>query len=424
MKLIRTIILLLLILSIRQNAQPSLEKRLSGSYTPSEMITIASNVPYDMAVKMLSTVSQKVSGKTILSGLSDSDPIGLELKNIPYRQALDILVNLKNLTYEENESFVFIRSKEMLNPAAAAAVQPDTAEIINNALNEREVSISAVFFEADVERSREQGIDWKFLLSKKNTSIGLELRTKSQMPGNSGSQYSGNQYIQPGMDISAEVNNIKAGSFRGDATAIFRLFESINLGNIIASPSVTVRNGQKGRIQVGSDFSVKQRDFSGNIIDRFYSAGSIVEVIPQIFRKENFDYIRLRLQVERSTFFPTELTTEIKKTAANTDVLLLDGEETVIGGLYINEEQTIRSGIPILKDLPWWVLGIRYLTGSDQTLIRKKEIVILIRAGLVPALESRVETMATDRLKDKLQEYDNNIRRYNESIPEKSLLKK
>ena len=50
----------------------------------------------------------------------------------------------------------------------------------------------------------------------------------------------------------------------------------------------------------------------------------------------------LKLDVERSAFFPSELTTEVKKTSASSDVLLLDGEETVIGGLYINEE-TIRT---------------------------------------------------------------------------------
>jgi general secretion pathway protein D len=51
---------------------------------------------------------------------------------------------------------------------------------------------------------------------------------------------------------------------------------------------------------------------------------------------------------------------------------LLNGEETILGGLFVNEEAITRNGIPFLKDLPWWVLGIRYLTGSDQTVSEKK----------------------------------------------------
>jgi type IV pilus assembly protein PilQ len=61
----------------------------------------------------------------------------------------------------------------------------------------------------------------------------------------------------------------------------------------------------------------------------------------------------------------------------------------VIGGLYINDEEIVRTGIPFLKDLPWWVFGIRYLTGSDQKIITKKEVVILLKADLLNTLEQR-----------------------------------
>ena len=56
---------------------------------------------------------------------------------------------------------------------------------------------------------------------------------------------------------------------------------------------------------------------------------------------------------------------------------MLNGEETILGGLYTNEKTNERVGIPFLKDLPWWVFGIRYLTGSDKTVTVKKELVIL-----------------------------------------------
>ena len=201
---------------------------------------------------------------------------------------------------------------------------------------------------------------------------------------------------------------MRFGDVTGNVTAMFRFFEQQNLGEIITSPSVTVRNKQKGRIQIGSDFSVKQRDFSGNVIEHFYSSGSIIEVTPYVYNKKGIDYILLKLSVERSAFFPSDLTTEIKKTSANTDVLLLDGEQTVIGGLYINDEEYVRSGIPFLKDLPWWVLGIRYLTGSDQKIITKKEVVILLKADLLNTLEQRftLKNQEQDLIKEKIKKDD------------------
>ena len=203
------------------------------------------------------------------------------------------------------------------------------------------------------------------------------------------------------------------GDWVGNATAMFRFFESQNLGEIIASPTITVRDRQKGRIQIGSDFSIKQRDFSGNVIDKFYSAGSIINVVPYVYSKKGIDYILLKLEAERSSFFPSELTTEVKKTSASSDVLLLDGEETVIGGLYINEETIARTGIPFLKDLPWWVLGIRYLTGSDKTIVTKKEVIILLRAELLPTLEDRfISIQKQNLIKQKLEKDKEEIKYY------------
>ncbi len=159
---------------------------------------------------------------------------------------------------------------------------------------------------------------------------------------------------------------------------------------IIASPNVIVREGQLGRIQVGSDFSVKQRDFAGNVVEKFFPTGTIIEVTPFVYTEDGVDYTLLKLNVERSTFQAGETTTEIRKTSATTQVVMLDGEETILGGLYSDEKTNERVGIPFLKDLPWWVFGIRYLTGSDKTTTVKKELVILIKAELVPTLKERL----------------------------------
>jgi type IV pilus assembly protein PilQ len=300
---------------------------------------------------------------------------------MPYMDALNLIVNVFNLSYEEKEGSVVIKPKE--RTAEEEKINEDTFADIDA----REVKISAVFFEADIENSREQGIDWSCLLSQDGITVGSELRTRFQAP----ESQQETQGLAPEFNVNT-LTDFTVGDWVGSATAVFRFLESQNLGEIIASPSISVRDKQKGRIQIGSDFSIKQRDFSGNIIDRFYSAGSIINVVPYVYSKNGIDYILLKLEVERSTFFPSELTTEIRKTAASSDVLLLDGEETVIGGLYVNEEVIVRTGIPFLKDLPWWVFGIRYLTGSDQTIVRKKEVIILLKAELLPTLEERFTT--------------------------------
>ena len=395
-------VLISVFISFTSYSQIDVEKQLSGEYNPFELVSITQYASFDQAVRMLSAVSELVTGKSIVSTISIQSPIGVEIKKMPYMDALNLIVNVFNLMYEEKEGSIVIKFKEKTE-------EEILKDDIFADLDAREVKISAVFFEADIENSRERGIDWKWLLSKNGVNVGTELRTQTQAP----EQQQQQQGLPPEFNVNT-ITDFKVGDWVGNATAMFRFFETQNLGEIIASPSISVRDKQKGRIQIGSDFSIKQRDFSGNIIDRFYSAGSIINVIPYVYSKNGIDYILLKLEVERSTFFPSELTTEVRKTAASSDVLLLDGEETVIGGLYVNEEVIVRTGIPFLKDLPWWVLGIRYLTGSDETIVRKKEVIILLRAELLPTLEERfTSTRERNLIKEKLKKDQEELDYYN-----------
>jgi len=174
-----------------------------------------------------------------------------------------------------------------------------------------------------------------------------------------------------------------------------------------------VRDRTEGKIQVGVDFSVKTRDFAGNTTEQFFPTGTIIIVTPYIHKEGNLEYALLDIGVERSSFTTSELQTEIRKTTAATQVLMLNGEETAIGGLFLNEEAVTRVGIPFLKDLPWWVFGIRYLTGYDQTITRKKELVILLKMELIPTLQERLENPQWDNvLSRELEAGKNRIKYY------------
>lgn len=405
--------LILILPLLSSYGQNGLGKKLSNQYSPNELVTISGDASFDEAIATLNSVSQFNTGKSIMSTISIKEPIGIDISRIPYQKALDMIVNLMGLKYEENERHIVVMRKvsESENNDTPKVPQIDHNTFADT--DAREINISAVFFDADVARSREAGINWKAVLSYKEITAGTELITKSTQPDIAGQKLA----IPPKFEL-AGASHFSRGNFTGDITALFRFFEEQNLGEVIASPSITVRDRQKGRIQVGSDFSIKQRDFSGNIIDKFYSAGSIIEVTPYIYQKDQLIYALLKVSVERSSFYPSELTTEVKKTAASTDVLLMNGEETVIGGLYVNEETVLRTGIPFLKDLPWWVLGIRYLAGSDQTVVRKKEVVILIKADILPTLDERfanLKQQTENKIKEKVQKDELDMRKYQQN---------
>ena len=144
-------------------------------------------------------------------------------------------------------------------------------------------------------------------------------------------------------------------------------------------------------IQVGQSFSIKQRDFAGNTTDKFFEVGTILRVTPRIIRDRDVTFIHLELYVEKSAAFPDAVSTRIDKQTATTQVILLDGEQTAIAGLFTDEIQSVRKGIPILKDLPWWFFGLRFLTGFSSVDKSEGELIIIIKAVLVQSITERIE---------------------------------
>jgi type II secretory pathway component GspD/PulD (secretin) len=363
------------------------ERQFKTYQNPDELVTMSETLPFNQAIELLSKVSESTTGRRIVSTVMRTDPIGIEIVNMSYDKALLIIVQYANLEFEAKEDVIIVRKKD--------EVKFDRTADTYASVNTREVKISTIFFDMDVEESRKVGMDWRVLLSGSQTNVAGLLRTETeqQQTGGGGQQ----QALQPDFNLGLG-STFRIGEYFGEATAIFKFFETNGLGEIIASPSITVRDRNEGYIQIGSDFSVLTRDFAGNTIEKFYPTGTIIKVTPYIHNEDGIDYMLLNISAERSTFNVTAQTTEIRKTNANTQVLMLNGEETIIGGLFLNEEVQVRNGIPFLKDLPWWVFGIRYLTGSDQTITRKKELVILLKAEIVPSLKERYENPRADRL--------------------------
>jgi len=388
------LVALILIVPFQIHAQREVEKSLSGYVNPDELVSIAEYTPFDKALEVLSQISEKRTGKKIVSTAGVTSPIGVEINKLPYMKALVVIVQYNNLEFEEKENIIQVRKK--------ITDAKNLTEEVYASLDSREVKISAVFFEADVAELRERGINWEWLMSSSGISVGSNLRSFTEAKEEAENSAGTSEQQNPPEYLLNGVHEFTSGDWSGTVEGVFKFFESENLGEVIARPKVTVRDKMKGRIQIGSDISIKQRDFAGNVIDVFYSTGTIIEVTPYIYNEDNQNYILLKVSAERSSAIPGEITTEIKKTLVATDLLMLSGEEKVIGGLFVNEEINIRQGIPFLKDLPWWVFGIRYLTGYDKIQVTKKEVIILIQTELVPTLKERVA-------QKKANEIDNEI---------------
>jgi len=175
-----TITLLIMIgLAFQSYPQQYLENEFKGYTNPDELVTMSASLPFNQAIDLLSKVSEKFTGKNIVSTVTSDAPIGIEITNMPYDKALVIIVQYAGLMYEEKENVIVVKKKGEADENRT----PDNYAAVDS----REVKISAVFFEQDENATRERGIDWKVLLAGKNINWGSQLYTGANPQTNTGS---------------------------------------------------------------------------------------------------------------------------------------------------------------------------------------------------------------------------------------------
>jgi len=398
----KTIFAMIIVMAGSVLAQDRLPER---EFTnPQELVVLDQSLPFSEALAIFEDLSTEFRGKILINRSDFEGPIGVDIPRMHWFDALQQIAAHNNLVVVEADRYIELREvPETPDVERTREVDPDRRlrpgreeRIIT--FESREVEIKATFFEASRDVTRDLGIDWSTLSSDGRISVNATDRVVDEV-------------------LSASLNLEDVGGSGIDITALFNAIESSNLGEIISSPTIKVMDGQAGRIQVGQDFSIRQRDFAGNIIDRFFSTGTILEVVPQIYYHEGTPFIFMTIRAERSTAAPGALTTVINKQEAETEVLMLSGESVIMAGLYETEERLIRQGVPILKDLPGWFFGLRYLFGFESKQYFEQELVVLLEVNLVPTLQERLDSRL-QRVPELIDERREEFRRMNIEILE------
>jgi len=335
--------------------------------------------------------------------------------------ALEAILRTNGLWYKEYESYIQVISGQP-QQQQQVTVKEEKPALPAGAptLDSREVSIQAVFFEADLTKLNSRGININYVIQGTWNNFSAL--------GGAGGITTPNAMINAGATVTQGIPSVNGdlnvgGAYNvnnfGTLSALFGLLESENLGKILASPNVTVRSGEEGNVQVGVNFFVTNKDFAGNTVQQMQNAGIIMRAVPTVFTQDSIDFISLELDLQNSSLGGSQQTGQIVNTEqARTKVLLLNGEQTTIGGLYSSNVSSLREGIPVLKDLPWWVFGIKYLTGSDNTTVQNKELIILMRATILPTLKERYDQLSKSgpppmkSFQQQLQDLDQKIKQY------------
>lgn len=340
-------------------------------------LTIQRGTEFNTAIKVIETLSYQYESKRIVNLSSFDGPITIPISQLHWKEALMLLCQTNNLNLEEKGGVY-----EILDPPSSDKPVPKDLRP-----NDKQVKITAIFFRADKTLLNSMGINWSTLIDGK-VIANLDFKAASKVTDDL-------------INASAKYT-IDQGNYVIDLNTMLKVIESNQKGSVIAHPNISVLSGKEGKIQVGQDFSVKTADDAGNISDKFFSTGIILNVKPTVLDYEGKDVVHLVATVEKSSATPGQISTIINKNQASTEVYLYNGEETVIGGLYDVEYTRQRTGIPILKDLPWWVFGLKYLTGYNSFEQTNREMIVILKAEIYDSIEQRLEK--SESLKSKIEQ--------------------
>ncbi len=358
MKKIICSLLIMLCLFLALNAQ---QKADMNAY-----LTIQRGTDFNTAIKVIETLCYQYESKKIVNSSSFNGNISIPISQLHWKEALLLLCQTHSLNLEEKGGVYYV-----IDPPK------DEAPVNKNLRpSDRQVKITAIFFRADKDFFKSIGINWQTIVNGQviaNLDFKGAGKVADDLVKASGSyQFTQNDYV---IDINT----------------LIKVIESNQKGSVIAHPNISVLSGKEGKIQVGQDFSVKTADEAGNISDKFFSTGVILNVKPTVIDNNGTEVVHLVASVEKSSAIPGTVSTIINKNQASTEVYLYNGEETVIGGLYDTEYTKQRFGIPFLKDLPWWVFGIKYLTGYNSYEQHNREMIVILKAEIYDSIEKRME---------------------------------
>ncbi len=280
------------------------------------------------------------------------------------------------------------------------------AEVIKSIdIRPKQVLVEATILSAVLTEDNKFGIDWNFMagigltgassLSQIGTteSIGTSTTTPIQQIANNrvGSPIETSGFATPGM------GGLRIGATSGDMTVFITALENITDVTILANPKILAVNKQQGYVQIGKTLGYRGSTAisTGGVATQgevqFLETGTVLTFRPYI---GNDGYIRMDIDPKDSTAqlnvdkVPDETVTQVK-----TNVIVKDGETIVIGGLFRDVVNTVRTQVPLLGDVPF--VGALFRGTTDTT--ERQEVIVLLTPHII---EEPNETKGAARAAD------------------------
>ena len=346
------------------------------------------DVPWDQALDIIlraNKLGYVVDGTIVrvapLAVLADEET---QRRKLADEQALsgELRVYTRSLSYARAEDLRPLLTATVLSSRGSIQTDPRTNTIIINDLPDRlqragdliatldspqpQVEIEARIVQTTRQFARTIGVQWGVNGRATNTignTTGLAFPNQGSITGRTGGTQ-GPPAPEPQIDGAATAVNLGVtgassaiglamGSVNGalNLDLVLSALEKQGQGRLLSTPRVTTQNNVEAEMTQGVQIPI-QTVANNTVTVTFKDAALTLKVTPQITAANT---VIMRISLENAAPDYSKSVNNIPPIdtqRAITQVLVNNGDTTVIGGIYVSSEQTNKDGTPGLNRLP------------------------------------------------------------------------
>ncbi|MGB4545219.1 MAG: secretin and TonB N-terminal domain-containing protein [Smithellaceae bacterium] len=361
----------------------------------------------DADIKSVLRLMSEYGNLNIISGDDVKGKVTVSMKNVPWTQALDAILEIHGLSKKESGSVISVMTLERKKKDEADKKQAEEEikkaeearkarelEILIEKGKLRQILIEAKIVEASEEFVRNLGVQWGFGQhgSSRKYGFGFSGATNpltqtgsrrivypSQIPWTDGA--STNPLYMAAVNFPASVLGPTFGLVFGGAKGFIetqlQAMEATTQGKVISSPKVVTMDNVKAIIKQGDDVPyVTPASGNSPATVTFKEAILSLEVLPKITEEG-----RISMEIKATNDTPDYAQGEklqgnppIRKNEVESKIVVQDGDTVVIGGVSRHQDDKVESGLPWLYKVP--VLG--WLFKTENITRQKRQLLIFV----------------------------------------------
>ncbi len=386
-----------------------------------------------------------VSGLNMVVGEAVKSKVTLKLLNVPWDQALDLILKLNNLGQIREGNILWIDTlanitrlrddaakakeatlkaeelvtriiylnysdaaksidvaKSSLSPRGEIKVDSRTNALVVRDIQDNVARVERIIHDLD-QRTPQVQIEARIVQASKNFARGLGIQwglssikvgsnpnAKTINVGATGDAVGtqANDFFVnlpasgSGVTIPGSTIGLIIGKFFGTSGQLdLRLSAGEALGQtkLISAPKIITLDNKPAKLEQGSQIPFATTSLQGTQTT-FVDATLALNVTPHVIPHANT--VRLEIKVTKNSIGSTTTTTAgptIDKKEATTEILLRDGETTVLGGIFEENRSDSTQGVPWFNRIPF--LG--WLFKNEGVSVNQTELLVFVTPTIV-----------------------------------------